>query len=309
MSPNPWRQTPADLYSPPHHLAPPLTPCCTVHSPPPSHAHSIPSAQHVLPCTPPTTSTLHPSTSFCQGVPSSFSALLRGLFPDPLALDYMPWTSASGTAHHPLPLGFSGTIWSPALFCLLANLPPPADWQLQDGKDSMHCPAQRLAHRSNGVNNCQIHKFQTNKLTWLPKPTFTGAELGQELRLCPLCWLRPFPLHRGWKGQGQPHQPWFLVLSQHRQKQGAGQAMAQPSALRRDQGPEEVSQSLITRAPGTQKGGRQLLLRVPYGAGWAKGTLGICGSGQGVVSATKGTSCRMLQFGHLSMFLELMHYY
>ena len=33
MSPNPWRQTPADLYSPPHYLAPPFTPCCTVHSP------------------------------------------------------------------------------------------------------------------------------------------------------------------------------------------------------------------------------------------------------------------------------------
>ena len=77
-------------------LQPPSLPRTSPHSvlhrafTPPSHTHSIPSAQHVLPCTAPTTSTLHPSTSFCQGVPSSFSALLRGLFPDPPALDYMP---------------------------------------------------------------------------------------------------------------------------------------------------------------------------------------------------------------------------
>lgn len=77
-------------------LQPPSLPRTSPHSvlhrafTPPSHAHSIPSAQHVLPCTAPTTSTIHPSTSFCQSVPSSFSALLRGLFPDPPALDYMP---------------------------------------------------------------------------------------------------------------------------------------------------------------------------------------------------------------------------
>lgn len=193
-------------------LQPPSPPRTSPHSvlhrafTPPSHAHSIPSAQHVLPCTPPTTSTLHPSTSFCQGVPSSFSALLRPLFPDPPALDYMPWTSASGTAHHRPPRLLRHTLITCSILPA-SNLPPPADWQLQDSKDSMHCPAQRLAHRSDGVNNCQIHKFQTNKLTRLPKATFTGAELGQELSLCPPRWLRPLQLHRGRKGQSQPCQP------------------------------------------------------------------------------------------------------
>lgn len=138
MSPNPWRQTPARSLQPPHYLIPPLTPCCTVHSTHPSHAHSIPSAQHILPCTPPPASIHPPPSARVSPVHSqhflgaSFLTHTRtGLYALSKCFRNQPTTPSPRLLMHTLITCF-------ILRCLLVCYPQQTV-SSKMAKDSMHC--------------------------------------------------------------------------------------------------------------------------------------------------------------------------